>query len=331
MPNSESSSGLDPVRLIPEFVPDESKETVEIPVQIENGTVKLNIESPDEAENSLPDLRDGAVGTLTVPALALENEEDYERLTAELSEIIVPTTIRVWFRIRTDHRETEQIAENVKEYLYQTALPNVGRGYQLIPIRLREHLWLRHRGTKNPEFHSCRCALPEPLRGETGEDEPPSSLNQAYTRLSEIFETHRSTHTGNVFEKGHVRIPPHEAWKRLNDFRLRSPKECVWQADGPWLRPWWIRREPKRSQTGSQQSLLVNEESGVEHWATFDAEVDNNEWRATPRYVEVENGDETRGEEKQKPLQDLLSEFQKNGYRPFDPVLDDPSPPAPLN
>ena len=135
----------------------------------------------------------------------------------------------MWFRIKTDHRETDQIGEKAKGFLDQAALPDVGRGYQLIPVRLKEHLWLRHRGTKNPELHSCRCALPEPLRGETGEDRLPSSLNQAYTRLSEIFETYRSTHTGNVFEKGYFRIPTREEWKKLNDFRLRSPEKCVWQ------------------------------------------------------------------------------------------------------
>jgi hypothetical protein len=359
VPEPKSSSELEPVQLVPELVPDGSKETVDIPVRIkEDGEVKMMVKSsgsePSDEEDlldekDLPDLRDDTVGMLTVPAGALKEEKDYERLTAEISEVVVPTTRRVWFRIKTDHREAGQIEEGAKEYLEkdipsagrQPDPPLVGKGYRLIPVQLKEHLKLRHRGTKASELHSCKCALPAGLQEVTEEDRPPGSLNQAYMRLSEIFEVHRSTHTGNAFEKGYVRDPVSEGWKELSSFRLRTPETCVWQSRVPWLRPWWVRRGGGQQEALSQQEVFfeINEGDTVD-WATFDAGVEQNEWKATLMRMTVRHEDsETEGQSQESssekeeeklapgPLEDVISELRDNGYRPYDPTRDECSPP----
>lgn len=60
---------------------------------------------------------------------------------------------------------------------------------------LEQDLVLRLRGTKLAELEECSCRLDTP----TGE--LVSSVNQAYTRLSEHYESWRKAHTGNVFTK----------------------------------------------------------------------------------------------------------------------------------
>lgn len=211
----------------------------------------------------------------------------------------------------------------------------MGKGYRLIPVQLKEHLKLRHRWTKASELHSCKCALPAGLQEVTEEDRPLGSLNQAYMRLSEIFEVHRSTHTGNAFEKGYVRDPVSEGWKELSSFRLRTPETCVWQSGVPWLRPWWIRRG------GGQQEVFpeINEGDTVD-WATFDADVKQNEWKATlmrmtMRYEDPENKGQSQESSSEKEeeelapesLEDVISELRGDHYRPYDPTLDEHSPP----
>ena len=50
------------------------------------------------------------------------------------------------------------------------------------------------RGTKPALLRQVECHIPHL-------DLAVNSLNQAYTRISEVFEPHRRSHTGNVFER----------------------------------------------------------------------------------------------------------------------------------
>jgi hypothetical protein len=80
---------------------------------------------------------------------------------------------------------------------------------------LSEPLRLRLRGTKTAVLEGGAChveALP------VGRQDAPS-VNTAYTRVSEMFEPARQTHTGNAFTK--VRYREGKAWRRLDDLRAR--------------------------------------------------------------------------------------------------------------
>lgn len=318
MPESESSPDISAVKLTPEFRPRENRETVEIPIQMDGGEVKMRVGSSSEENEQLPKIRDGTIGTLTVPKSALKEDEDQKRLTGELEEIVLATTQKVWFRIKTDHRDRDEISEEAREFLGSRSLPNVGNGYRLVPISLREHLWLQHRGTKNPELRSCTCSLPDPIQEEVDPDGSAlSSINQAYTRLSEIFETHRSTHTGNVYEKGFVRDLAEGDWMKLGKLRHRKPGKCIWK-ERPWPRPWWIQEKAQMSLNGPER-----------RWATFGARIQDGEWKAKPTYVACVDG-KKRSEEvgEEEPLEDVLKEFRERGYDTYDPTRHDATPPV---
>lgn len=51
----------------PEFIPDPDKETVEIPIQVDEGEVKFKTGTGEEDSKSLPELEDGTVGNLRAP------------------------------------------------------------------------------------------------------------------------------------------------------------------------------------------------------------------------------------------------------------------------
>ena len=57
-------------------------------------------------------------------------------------------------------------------------------------------LWMRHTGLDKCELESGRILLPPGL--DPGDA---ASLNHAFTLLSERFEVHRMSHTGNVYER----------------------------------------------------------------------------------------------------------------------------------
>lgn len=77
-------------------------------------------------------------------------------------------------------------------------------------------LWLTVTGLWDCELNSPPVSFPK----EYGLA-PASSLNHAFTRLSEKFETHRISHTGNVFQRVFYR--EHDGWWRpLRQLRERA-------------------------------------------------------------------------------------------------------------
>lgn len=71
-----------------------------------------------------------------------------------------------------------------------------------VPVRLVEPLKLKKQGTKPGKLLPCRCGLPT-LNEET------MSLNHAFTRISEVYEPDRISHTGNVFERAYYKNGDH--------------------------------------------------------------------------------------------------------------------------
>ena len=63
------------------------------------------------------------------------------------------------------------------------------------PDQERGGLWMHHTGLDRCELVSSLIRLPD------GMDEFALSLNHAFTLLSERYETHRMSHTGNVYER----------------------------------------------------------------------------------------------------------------------------------
>lgn len=300
MPESESSSE-GPITSRHEFIPDPDKETVEIPVEFENGRVRFKTGPDDEDREPLPDLKEGTTGTLTVLASALRNEEDYERLAREILEIVLPTSVLVWLKIKTRHREWSEIPRYGKAYLDHHNLHPSGKGFRLIPVALREHLWLRHRGMKKPEVQPCQCSVPEWLQSRGDENLPEAfpSLHQAYMGLSEIFEKHRETHGGNIYKKGFFWNPDSGSWEKLDFFRDRTPRRCIWMdGDWRWAEPLWVK--PDGSSTTA--------------WGEIDSQ---GRWHA--HSLELDDPDDQ--ERTLKKVADLLKE---KGYAPYDPLEDDP-------
>jgi hypothetical protein len=77
--------------------------------------------------------------------------------------------------------------------------PNFAR---YVPVQLLQPLKLRKQGTKPGKLARCRCNLPTL-------SEKATSLNHAFTRISEVYEADRISHTGNVFERAYYQKGKH--------------------------------------------------------------------------------------------------------------------------
>lgn len=116
----------------------------------------------------------------------------------------------------------------------------------LDPDRDRGGLWLKVKGLERCELQASTVLMPE------GFEEPAVSLNHAFTLLSERYEKHRLSHTGNVYSRVFY-CEGHGHWFPLDDLRqgvlvtaernlLKSAWDEVERALG-----WRPISQPKRS------------------------------------------------------------------------------------
>jgi hypothetical protein len=82
-----------------------------------------------------------------------------------------------------------------------------------VELVLDEPLNLRKRGSKSPRLEDVRCHVPA-LRDATYQ-----SLNEAYRRISEVFEPTRRSAGGNVFLNVYYFDEDRSSWRPLGELR----------------------------------------------------------------------------------------------------------------
>ena len=80
-------------------------------------------------------------------------------------------------------------------------------------VLLTEPLYLRFRGTKKATLDPAQCVVPA-LGGLTAD-----SLNEAYRRISEVFEPGRRSAGGNVFRSCYYFDPERDKWRPIGELR----------------------------------------------------------------------------------------------------------------
>jgi hypothetical protein len=86
--------------------------------------------------------------------------------------------------------------------------------YWLVEVRLKQDLKIRIRGDQEAKLEPCSCLIPSLEREAT-------SINHAFTLISETYETERLSHTGNVFERAYTPVGP-KRWQTLDDLRIKA-------------------------------------------------------------------------------------------------------------
>lgn len=162
----------------------------------------------------MPKFREGAVMDLITEEAAFLDPSEMERFNMEDVRKILPTGTEMYAVIARRGQQFHKVAEKIDVF------PPPGGDTALIPFKLAEPLRLHLRGTRKAELMSCLCDL-----GIEGE-EFPKSVNQAYSRLSEIYESWRRSHTGNVFTKVYFRLVGINAARPLEDLRIACEAEA---------------------------------------------------------------------------------------------------------
>ena len=86
--------------------------------------------------------------------------------------------------------------------------------YSFVEVKLDADLWLQVRGDQEARLSPCPCNIP-------ALNKDAKSLNQAFTLISEAYETKRLSHSGNVFERVYAQ-DERGKWQNLDEFRLQA-------------------------------------------------------------------------------------------------------------
>ena len=183
---------------------DKYAKTVLIPVRVRSG----RLEPLDGGE--MPAIRDGAVGHLVVAEYELKKKEEAARFNSSQHAPALPKGSQLLVPVGLD----KGMPPELKEFLFHADKGQIGLGGPegYVQIELREELKVQLRGSKPPRLVPVACFIP-------ALDQEATSVNHAYTKVSERFEPDRLSHTGNVFNK--VLFLNGKHWRPLKDLRLR--------------------------------------------------------------------------------------------------------------
>ena len=162
------------------MIPDPLSRTVKIPIKIVNGYPCLF------PEGRLPELKDGTIGDLVVPAHAFTDPKIVVQFSEERIESFLTAGTKLVAQINPEH-----VPEQHRKSVEQNLPGFVGSG---VEFTLAGDQQMLRRGTKNAELLPCACSIPSLA-------EEAKSINHAYTLISQAYEPHRISHTGNVFSK----------------------------------------------------------------------------------------------------------------------------------
>ena len=258
------------------MIPDPYKKTARIPVIMTDDGLKFFY------GGNLPAIKEGAIADLIVPEYCVL---DQFKLSLIKKDFIKPFLSEGTILMA---RLSERSIDKSDQFLRRinTFPPKVGRFAKII---LDEELKIKFRGTKNPELLECNCTIP------ALKNEKVKSVNHAFTLISEKFEEHRTSHTGNVFEQVYFNENS-DVWVRLHERRNYLFKEFEYELFC-LCRQWWYNNSPN-----NQMIWGCFDQKGKSEFTVYIISMDS----------EILSEHYFRNDE------ETINWFNKNGYIKFD-------------
>jgi hypothetical protein len=183
--------------------------TVRIPLRVVEGEFRPCYGS------TMPKLVDGAIVDLVIPEYAL-SAYDFARFRAECTIRLLPRDSVLMIGLRPPGRIPRSLCAQADPS--KSKVLSDHRTYA--SVRLLEDLMLCLRRGKRVFLRQSACEVPA-----LGPGAKAKSLNDAYTLLSQKYETDRMSHTGHVFREVFYWDESQELWRRLDDLRIQKEEE----------------------------------------------------------------------------------------------------------
>ena len=160
----------------------------------------------------LPEIQDGTLIELVLPAWALTKTKEREEITSRRTLNLLPATSSVFLGLSPprvldkDHDKFIRLEKAVR-----------AAGYLLAEVVLVDPLRMAVDGSERATLEPCGCKI-SLLNMKA------KSLNHALTLLSQRFEPDRISHSGNCFRQGFAHLE-NGRWSSLDDLRLAKIAE----------------------------------------------------------------------------------------------------------
>ena len=261
------------------MIPDSLKKNVLIPVKIVKGQPHFFY------GGELPKLAEGTIGDLIVPSYSVIDKKKLTLLEREETKVFIPKPQTLMVQISPKEKDDKK--EGIKRLPLK---PYKQRSF--VAVNLEEDLKITLRSTKKGELEDCSCSIPSLPEAE------PKSLNHAYTLISQHFETHRRSHSGNVFDKVFF-FNKRELLNPLKE--LRGKFEYEYEQELILLnQDWFLKECPDPSthmwalviQKSEKKYLvfIVDQQSQIINEKKFDKEADTIRWIKINKFVEYDFG-----------------------------------------
>ena len=177
-------------------------------------------------------VKDGAMGELTISTNQILDTEFLQRVTAELTVKVLEEGTSLLVALSDRSQNGSRIGDwptpfplNVPLGTTRWARVELGPPQQkaILPqadsIPETGGLWLKVKGLERCELSSSSILLPDGIQMPMGfSDRSVKSLNHALTLLSQTYEKHRISNTGNVYARIFYQDKD-ECWYPLDDLR----------------------------------------------------------------------------------------------------------------
>jgi len=259
------------------MIPDPIKKNVLIPIRILKGEPHFLY------GGELPKLAEGTIGDLIVPRYSVIDKQKLSLLELEETKVFIPKPATLMVQVSPKDKDAQKPGiMKLPLYPYKNGL--------FVKIVLEEDLNINLRSTKKGELQDCLCSIPSMPEAET------KSINHSYSIISQHYETHRRSHSGNVFDKvffwnDRKLLKPLKELR--NNFEAEYEQELIilnkiwYYKENPTLSEiMWVLVEQKDEK--KYNIYCINRESKITEEQTFDREDHLLRWLKKNEYHEYD-------------------------------------------
>ena len=166
----------------------------------------------------LPKLTNGSVAELVVTPESIEDVNIRAGLSDQKSIPFLPKGSFILLGVGPI-----MIGDNPPPGLIQPERHPIPSGELFVEVQLNADLHLQLRGDQETRLSPCPCTI-------LALNKEAQSLNHAFTLISEVYETKRRSHSGNVFDRGYLMLASGR-WTRFDQLRIEAIAKSLSSTD----------------------------------------------------------------------------------------------------
>ena len=159
--------------------------------------------------SALPKVVTGSFAELVISPDAISDSSERATFLREKTAVLLKSGESIMVGVSPN-----VMADTSKSGIISAEELKIASPYCFLEVRLDQDLLLRIRGDQESRLSPCVCII-------SATETRAESLNHAFTLISQLYETKRRSHSGNVFERAYARSR-YGRWCSLAELRSEA-------------------------------------------------------------------------------------------------------------